>query len=650
MLVAGVVLVGAILGGVAWTYLYDRAAPLLVRLAAGTSTGLATLALAGFLVASVLGVTPAASVLAAICAVAPAAIFMGRNYRVRLERDLADAIRCHILRPQLHTIAGLLVISIGSFALWRLVDGAMIVRPDGIYTLDRHNFGDLPFHLAAITRFAANQNLPPEHPSFAGLPFTYPFLADFLSSIFVTAGATLRSSVVLPAVLGVFALIILIHQWTRDLTEDSLAAWLAPLLVLVGGGLGWWMFAHDAVNRADDLWTFVWQLPHDYTIRQAEWRWGNVITTLLIPQRGIQLALPLAVVVFRQWWLADREIQLASSPAGRGGLDSTGSPNRRMWAAGCIAGLVPLIHGHSYLVVMAAASVLTLLMGSWGTWARFFIPAVAIGAPQLLWLSWGAAVNATSFVGWAFGWDRGEQNAIVFWILNTGLFIPLIVCAALWHASGRRLVSPRLLRFYLPFVACFLIPNVVRLAPWVWDNNKVLVYWWLASAPLVALLLAHWFRNSGWRRVLASIAFVSLTLAGALDLWRVLSGAAAVQVLSQPAVEFAKLVTDATEPSSTVLHAPIHNHPVVLTGRRSLMGYPGHLWTHGLDYESRQQDIRQIYAGDHDALALIDRYNVDYVVVGADERRFGVVNDPFFSRFAVVGELGDYRLYRVSGQ
>ena len=39
------------------------------------------------------------------------------------------------------------------------------------------------------------------------------------------------------------------------------------------------------------------------------------------------------------------------------------------------------------------------------------------------------------------------------------------------------LVPGPLLRFYLPFTFCFIVPNLVKLAPWGWDNIKVLFYW-----------------------------------------------------------------------------------------------------------------------------------------------------------------------------
>ena len=189
---------------------------------------------------------------------------------------------------------------------------------------------------------------------------------------------------------------------------------------------------------------------------------------------------------------------------------------------------------------------------------------------------------------------------------------------------------------------------MIRLAPWIWDNIKVLVYWFLASTPLVSLVLARWHRSGTWRRGLAVVLLISLTAAGTLDLWRVLSRATEHEVLSQPAVEFASLIASTAEGDATVLHAPTFNHSVALSGRRSLMGYPGHLWSQGLDFAAREREIRQMYAGGPDATRLFAQHSIDYVVVGADERRFSDVNDAFFARYPIVARHGPYLLYRVT--
>ncbi|HYG81494.1 MAG TPA: hypothetical protein VD861_13950, partial [Pyrinomonadaceae bacterium] len=251
-----------------------------------------------------------------------------------------------------------------------------------------------------------------------------------------------------------------------------------------------------------------------------------------------------------------------------------------------------------------------------------------------------------------FGWDRGEENVLWFWFKNTGLFIPLLLAALLWRerVGGARshLVNPRLLRFYLPFTLCFIIPNLIKLAPWVWDNIKVIYYWFLLSVPLVALLLARLMRGSPAMRSASAVLLLTLVLAGALDVWSVASRAAEFRIFDADGVRFAETVKQVAGPRATVLHEPTFDTPVFLTGRRSVMGYPGHIGSHGISWEDRWRDIRRIYAGGRDAESLLAKYGVEFVVVGPHERRDAPAGDDFFSRFELVGETGEYRLYKIT--
>ncbi len=203
----------------------------------------------------------------------------------------------------------------------------------------------------------------------------------------------------------------------------------------------------------------------------------------------------------------------------------------------------------------------------------------------MLWSTYGSAVDSTKFFEWHLGWDRGKENPVWFWFKNTGLFIPLTIAALLWRDT-QRLVSRKLLIFFLPFTVCFIVPNVLKMAPWIWDNIKVLYYWWLASAPLVALLLARLWQQGGVKRVAAVSLFVVLIAAGALDVASILLRPTKHQIFGRAGIQFAEAMKKQTAPRSLVMHAPVHNHPVFLTGRRSLMGYPGHIWTHGLDFSA----------------------------------------------------------------
>jgi len=305
-----------------------------------------------------------------------------------------------------------------------------------------------------------------------------------------------------------------------------------------------------------------------------------------------------------------------------------------------------LVHAHSFVVVMLMAACLALIFISWRQWFAFFAVASAIAIPQMLWSTLHSSVNAGSFFAFELGWDHGQMNPVLFWLQNTGFFVPLLLVVILMRGDGY-LISKRLLLFYLPFTLCFLIPNFIKLAPWIWDNIKVLYYWWLASAPLVALLLARLWRQSRIRQVVAVLLFVSVTLAGALDVAGIALRPVKYQVFDVAGLRFAELVRSQTAPRALIVHAPVHNTPVFLTGRRSLMGYPGHIWTHGLQFLQRESEIKRIYLGAPDAETLIRNYGIQYLVVGPQEKIVSPVNEVFFNRFEKVGEVGDYKLYKV---
>ena len=409
--------------------------------------------------------------------------------------------------------------------LWKVFSRAVIEEPTGISTGLLNNFGDLPFHISVITSFAFGNNFPPEDPTYAGVRFTYPFLSDFVSAVFVKCGADLVQSMFIENfILGV-SFVGLIHRWALVMLRDKLAAVITPLIVLLNGGMGWVLLFEKARQNEGGLFGALWDLPPSFTvIPETTWRWGNAISALLVPQRGFLMGLPLATIAFTQWWIATDKARKTDNvktarpqpaPAGTRFPPAT----RRMIAAGVAAGLLPLVHAHSFVVVMAMAGCLALLQIRWREWIAFFVVASAIAIPQLLWSTMHSAVDASSFFAWEVGWDHGQDNPVYFWFKNTGLFIPLLFAAVLMRGDGY-LVSKRQLLFYLPFTLCFIIPNLIKMAPWIWDNIKVLYYWWLASAPIVALLLARLWRQGPIRRTIAVLLFVCVTFAGTLDVAR----------------------------------------------------------------------------------------------------------------------------------
>ena len=653
------------LSGTVATYLYDENAPLGARLCAGAALGLAALGLVGFVVASLIGLSATAIVISTAICCSPLAILTDGKTNKRLRQDIAAVSSGgrRLARLDPVTVGYFLFYLVTALIFWKVFSRAVIEDASGLSTGLLNNFGDLPFHLSVITSFAFGNNFPPEDPTYAGVRFTYPFLSDFISAVFVRCGADLRESMFVENFILAMAFVGLVHRWALVLLRDKLAAVITPLLVLLNGGMGWLLLFDKAGQNEGGLFGVLRDLPPSFTvIPETTWRWGNAISALLVPQRGFLMGLPLALIAFTQWWIATDKRRVTDAAAGKKTRASSKkslpaeqtatrfSPSvRRMIAAGVAAGLLPLVHAHSFVVVMAMAGCLALLQISWREWFTFFVVASVIAIPQLVWSTSHSAVDAGSFFAWEVGWDHGQDNPIWFWVKNTGVFIPLIFAAVLLRGEGY-LVGKRLLLFYLPFTLCFIIPNFVKLAPWIWDNIKVLYYWWLASAPLVALLLARLWRQGPIRQTIAIVLFVCVTLAGALDVASITLRSVQYQVFDAAGMRFAELVKERTAPRAMIVHAPVHNTPVFLTGRRSLMGYPGHIWTHGLQFVQREAEIKRIYLGSPDADQLLKNYNIEYAVVGPHERIVTPVNEKFFSRFQKVGEVGEYALYKINPQ
>jgi hypothetical protein len=147
----------------------------------------------------------------------------------------------------------------------------------------------------------------------------------------------------------------------------------------------------------------------------------------------------------------------------------------------------------------------------------------------------------------------------------------------------------------------------------------------------------------------AALLFVSMVLSGGLDVWRTASGQLRHRVFEPDAVTAALRIRASTPPDSVILNAPTYNSAIVLTGRVSVMRYPGHLGSHGIDYKPREEDVKAIYRGGPEAVELLRKYGVDHVLISPEERRLVSPNEAFFARYPLAAEAGQYRLYKVAG-
>jgi hypothetical protein len=522
---------------------------------------------------------------------------------------------------------------------------AYVYTPDGLFAGYVNIWGDWAAHLTFAGSFAYGHNFPPEYPIDPGHHLGYPFMIDFFAADLVPLGARLTTSLVMTSGLLGLAFPAVLYLAAQRFAGGRLAAGISVFVFLLSGGLGFYFLIGDVQQLG--LAALV-HLPREYTLdRDLNFQWLNPVLAYLVPQRSTLFGFSLALIVLVVLWIA--------AHAGAG------------WQpfvfAGLVAGVMPVFHVHAYGTVVAL-SVFWAVFNRRAQWLGFFAPALAVGVPILLWM-WPAANTSICGggpslggycieVGWLsyLDWQRDGlawfgRDFPWFWIKNTSVFIPLLVFALF----ARGWFPTSFPRWFAPMWLWFLVPNVIVLQPWDWDNTKFFVFWALLGSIVVGGLLAHMLRRGPGTAIVAVGMMVLLGLSGALDLARASDfSVSSVRFTDAGGLKVADWVRAHTSPDAIFAVADEHNNPIpTLAGRRELIGYPGWLWTYGLpDYVQKGVDEKLILDGDPSTPSLVAHYGVDYVMIGPQELAIGASLAYWGDHATLVYGDGEYSVYRVA--
>ncbi len=640
-MLATLFLLSAILLGTTLTYALPLRLFFAERFLIGVPLGLAVSGLVGFVGALSFGLTETVVAgLVGIAVLATIAPWAARpDWRKRLGADLRGS-----LDPLRHpkTVAVALVFLVFAFALGLILSHAIFIQNGTVWAAFTNVWGDWNQHLSQTTGFAYGANFPPELTVMSGQRLSYPFMTNFISALLIKGGYPLVTAMVLPGVLLVISALGLIMALTQRLAGKA-AAILAPFLFFLAGGLGFINFFVDLAGSDQSLGALFANLPHTYSqteegVTLSHIGFINPIFAYVVPQRAFLFGLPLVLTILILLLEGLRTKQ-------RGPL----------LAAGLVATLLPLIHTHGFLVV-GFISLLLLVqtrrrigkdwMAVGRFWWPFYLPIIALALPQFFWLT--AGLSTRKYFHLQTGWTAYRDNVVWFWFKNLGLFLPLLGIALV----KLRKSYPLTVAFTIASGGVFLIANTFVFQPWDWDNTKLLVYWFVTSIPLVALFLVQLARRGrAWRWGVATM-LVSLTLAGALDVSRTLQwGAYKLPLFNQADQDTAAYVAATAAPDAVFLTSQDANNPISgLTGRRIVEGYPGWLWSYGLDYLPRDHDVQMMLKGESETPRLLAKYHVDYVVVGARERAGSTkLNEPYYrTRYHVWMQRGETTIYDIS--
>ncbi len=414
--------------------------------------------------------------------------------------------------------------------LWLLVE-----RDGQVLTWDYFNYGDLPLHVTYVRFFANGAAFWPENPLFTSTRLQYPIGIDVFQAMLLQMGV--------PLALGL-SLVGLLASALTAMGLLRFGGGLAVLAFVLSGGLG----------ESQDV------------------AWKNLFLALFVTQRGFLFAMPAGLLLLASWRRRLLE--------GAGGLVPA-------WVEGALWGALPLFHLHTFLLV-------SLLFGVWALTGRRFgearaslLVALVPGTAAVLLVT--DFFRAASLVGWKPGWVIEDQDPVAFFLRNFTIYPALLGWATVSAMRARDRMSILTL---VPGLALWAALFVVKLAPWAWDNTKVMVWCYLLTVPAIGRALtplpplARGVVLVLW--LFPGIGAVADATVGPKHGYLVYEREELEEVCE--ALRFAPI-------GARIAVEPTFNHPVALCGHALVAGYGGHLWSHGIDTRSVEERLGTLMEG-----------------------------------------------------
>ena len=286
---------------------------------------------------------------------------------------------------------------------------------------------------------------------------------------------------------------------------------------------------------------------------------------------------------------------------------------------------MPLFHVHTFLALSAVLAFwLVIGTGEMRKQIAILLAAAFLPATWIVWMITDH-FRAKSILAWAPGWlqsDPGFSNsAFKFWIENFGLTLPGMIALfgiVVWRWAKKappvvvaesaevapveeisKSISPsrernrRAFAFVVPAAGVFLFACFVKTAPWGWDNTKLIIWAYFICLPFLwSELIAGflWPVRAGLCFVLFVSGFVSLI--GGLKV-----GSPGFDIADRIELNALANVLEKIPVKERFAAFPVYNHPLLLDGRKLVLGYPGHLWTQGFDYGPIEQQLNALMLG-----------------------------------------------------
>ena len=503
-----------------------------------------------------------------------------------------------------------------------------------------NNLGDLSLHITLIRYFANGVALWPDNPIYVFSKLRYPAGMDLFNALLCLVHVDLTRGLVWTGLLASLATFYAFFRWAGAFGVAGF---------LFNGGIAGFQFfdTHKFLDYQGDK-----------TIA-----WKSIALSMFVTQRGLLYAIPAGVLLLWHW----RETFFRRASVA--GVGDPGAPPDRFqrrgplpfWVELSLYASMPLFHVHTFLALSIILFFLFIfeclqplkfivnllrtegiggirrsfsdraergkLVGDTSMHALRVVACALIPAFFFVWLTtdhFAAGSMVKPHLGWVMADSAfGRASAFQFWSDNFGVFIPLalfLIAVCGWRAWKSGISwnqeSSEAIAFLLPALVIFVSGLLFQFAPWQWDNLKLMMWaYFVVLAFLWKDLIAHW--NLPARAVVCVALFGSgfISLFGGLSVGRPGFGIA-------NRVELAA-VGDAVQglPVEARFAAyPTFNHPLLLEGRKLVLGYPGHLWSQGFaDYGGVNNSLNQLMQGAENWREIAHTLHVRYIFWGREE-------------------------------
>jgi hypothetical protein len=482
------------------------------------------------------------------------------------------------------------------FAIFALRSFCWLIYADGneLKVQSPNNLGDLSIHLTYIRQFASGVPLWPDNPIFVFSKMRYPAGTDLFNAVLVCLGLDLTRGLVWTGLLASVATFYAFYRWAGNF---GIAAFL------FNGG----------VASFPVLTTLVFE---DYQGSNTI-AWKSIPLAMFVTQRGLLYALPVGLLLLYQWrarfYPSFKEPALSnqasspspssSSPSDEGSI-TPARPPLPFWLELSLYATLPLYHVHTFLAVSVVLAFLFLLGDATARkQLALLVAAALVPASFFVWIV-SDNFNAGSVLQWKPGWvqDQGDfaMPFLQFWLTNFGAWVPVtlffvgITGFTVWKQfRSPDFKIPASVAFLLPAAAIFLLGCLIKFAPWEWDNIKIIVWAYFIILPFLWTdLIAHWPIH------LRALVCVSLFASGFVSLFGGLAaGKTGFGVADRAEVEAVGVAVAKLPATARYAGFPTYNHPLLLQGRKMVMGYPGHLWTQGFNYSEVETKLQGLMKG-----------------------------------------------------